>query len=124
MRLPAELEGKILVVRATLGETADARLVVDSGAGTSALSVACAQRLNLSMHERLRVRTPTGLTQVGTFVTPISVGSLSLPALRMAAVPLHNDNVDGLLGLDFFRAIGARSVTVRLDTAEVEVELT
>jgi hypothetical protein len=79
--------------------------------------------LNLPMHERLRVRTPTGLTQVGTFITSIRVASLTLEGLRMAAVPLHNDKVDGLLGLDFFRAIGARAVTVRLDAAEIDVEL-
>jgi predicted aspartyl protease len=121
IRIPARAEGKILVVDACIGE-AHARLVVDSGAGTSALSVACAARLGLAVHHSLRVRTPTGMSAVGAIVAPsLRVGPLEATRLRLAAVPLHNDKVDGLLGLDFFRAIKASAITLLLDEAAVEV---
>jgi predicted aspartyl protease len=98
--------------------------VVDSGAGTSALSVACAAKFGLPLEAGLRVRTPTGLTAVGAFRVPrLRVGPLEASNLRLAAVPLTNDRVDGLLGLDFFRALGATAVTLHLDTNEIEVHL-
>jgi predicted aspartyl protease len=98
--------------------------VVDSGAGTSALSLACAQRFDLPLRSGLRVRTPTGLSAVGAFRVPsLRVGPLEVRNLRLAAVPLPNDRVDGLLGLDFFRAVAASAVTIHLDTAEIEVQL-
>jgi predicted aspartyl protease len=121
VRIPARAEGKILVVDATIGE-AHARLVVDTGAGTSALSLGCAARLGLKVHEGLSVRTPTGLSAVGAFIVPsLRVGPLEVTRLRIAAVPLHNDKVDGLLGLDFFRAVQASAITVFLTEAAVEV---
>jgi predicted aspartyl protease len=121
LRVPARAEGKILVVDARIGEAA-ARLVVDTGAGTSALSLECAARLGLRVHEGLRVRTPTGLSAVGAFVVPsMRVGPLEATRLRVAAVPLHNDKVDGLLGLDFFRAMKASAITLLLDEAAIEV---
>jgi hypothetical protein len=43
--------------------------------------------------------------------------------MPFAVVPLPNDRVDGLLGLDFFRAIGAVAVTVCLDGPQVQVAL-
>lgn len=111
------------MVDATIG-AAHARLVVDTGAGTSALSVACAQRLALPVHEGLRVRTPTGLTAVGAFIVPsLRVGELEAKRLRLAAVPLSNDKIDGLLGLDFFRAVKAAAITLHLDEASIEVRL-
>jgi hypothetical protein len=36
-------------------------------------------------------------------------------------VPLKNDKIDGLLGLDFFRAVGATAITLLLNEAAVEV---
>jgi predicted aspartyl protease len=98
--------------------------VVDSGAGTSALSVACAAKFGLPLEAGLRVRTPTGLTAVGAFRVPsLRVGPLEVTNLRLAAVPLPNDRVDGLLGLDFFRALGATALTLHLEANEIEVEL-
>jgi predicted aspartyl protease len=107
-----------------LADGHQARLVVDTGAGTSALSSACAHRLRLPVHRGLRVRTPTGLTAVGTLRIPnLRVGSLEVGQMLFAVVPLPNDRVDGLLGLDFFRAIGAVAVTVCLDGPEMQVTL-
>jgi predicted aspartyl protease len=114
----------VLVVRALLGEGVAVRLVVDSGAGTSALSLGCAQKVGLALRAGLRVRTPTGLTAVGAFRVPsLRVGPLEVSNLRLAAVPLPNDRVDGLLGLDFFRALGAGALTLRLDETAIEVHL-
>lgn len=123
VKIPARAQGKILVVEASIGE-ARAHLVVDSGAGTSALSIVCASRLGFSVREGLHVRTPTGLTSMGAVVVPnVKVGPLQVSRMRMAAVPLQNDRVDGLLGLDFFRAVGAKAVTLLLDSNEIEVRL-
>ncbi len=123
VRIPARAEGKILVVDATIGE-AHARLVVDTGAGTSALSLGCAARLGLVVHQGLRVRTPTGMSAVGAFIVPsFRVGPLEVTRLRVAAVPLQNDTIDGLLGLDFFRAVKASAITLLLDEAQIEVRL-
>ena len=123
VRVPAEMEGKVLAVRATL-DAAESRLVVDTGAGTSAISLACARTMGLTVESGLRVRTPTGLIAVGTVcVSSIRVGPLEMRDARLAAVPLHNDRIDGLLGLDFFRAVGARSVTLDLEAGEVQVRL-
>ena len=114
----------MLVVRALLSGDVAVRLVVDSGAGTSALSLACAQKCGLSLQPGLRVRTPTGLSAVGAFRVPsLQVGPLEVRNLRLAAVPLPNDRVDGLLGLDFFRALGAAAVTLHLADREIEVHL-
>ena len=121
--IPAEAAGKVLAVRASL-DVIVLRLVVDTGAGTSALSVACAERYGLRVRHGLRVRTPTGLTSVGAFLVPrLRVGPLEVRNLRLAAVPLPNDRVDGLLGLDFFRAVGAEALTFRLDHRQIEVRL-
>lgn len=121
IRIPARAEGKILVVNACVGD-AEARLVVDTGAGTSALSVTCAARLALPIHSPLRVRTPAGLSAVGSYTVPrLRVGELEALRLRVAAIPLHNDSIDGLLGLDFFRAVKATAITLLLDEAALEV---
>ena len=125
MRIAAEPDGKVLAVRASFEDNgAQVRLVVDTGAGTSALSLGCAERYGLPIHTGLRVRTPTGLTVVGTYRVPrLRVGPLEVTNLRLAAVPLPNDRVDGLLGLDFFRALGAAAITISLRTSEIQVEL-
>ena len=123
VRVGAEPEGKVLAVQVGLGE-AHARLVVDTGAGTSAISLVCARKMGLQVEQGLRVRTPTGLISVGTVcVARLELGALAAEDMRLAAVPLHNDRIDGLLGLDFFRAVGARSVTLDLQAATVEVRL-
>ncbi|HYY89860.1 MAG TPA: retropepsin-like aspartic protease [Chloroflexota bacterium] len=124
--IPAEAEGKVLAIRAHLGASdgLEIRLVVDTGAGTSALSLGCAERHGLPVRSGLRVRTPTGLTSVGAFLIPrLRIGPLEVSNLRLAAVPLPNDRVDGLLGLDFFRAVGAASVTFRLHDRRIDVQL-
>ena len=124
MRIAAEAVGRVLAVQARLGDGGEIRLVVDSGAGTSALSLECAERYGLPIQTGLRVRTPTGLTAVGTFRVPsLRVGPLEVANLRLAAVPLPNDRVDGLLGLDFFRALGATAVTLQLEAQQIEVQL-
>ena len=124
VQIAAEAEGKVLAVRAVLGDGTSVRLVVDSGAGTSALSLTCCEKFGLPVRTGLRVRTPTGLTAVGAFRVPsLRVGPLEVTNLRLAAVPLPNDRIDGLLGLDFFRALGASAVTLHLERAEIEVHL-
>lgn len=123
--LPAQPRGKVLAVLAHVPDGPDLRLVVDTGAGTSAVSAACAARLRLTVRRDLHVRTPTGLAAVGSLVLPdVRIGELQVASLRCAVIPLPDDRVDGLLGLDFFRAVGARAVTVHLDRPpRVEVAL-
>jgi predicted aspartyl protease len=121
VRIEAEAQGKVLVVRG-LVEAGELRLVVDTGAGTSALSLDCAQRFGMLLRAGMRVRTPTGLTAVGAFrVASLRVGPFEVRNLRLAAVPLSNDHVHGLLGLDFFRAIGATALTLHLDDPHLDV---
>ena len=120
----AEPAGKVLIVRAMLAPSCEARMVVDTGAGTSAISLACAERLGLAVHRRLQVKTPTGQTAVGTVDLPLlAVGDLRVGPLQVAAIPLPDPRVDGLLGLDFFRAVGAVSVTITLDPPSGGVHL-
>ena len=122
--IEAETEGRVLVVRASLADDWLVRLVVDTGAGTSALSLSCARRLGAAIQEGFRVRTPTGLTAVGRLRVPhLRVGPLEVRDQRLAVVPLPNDRVDGLLGLDFFRTLGAEAVTLRFEPPQVEVRL-
>jgi predicted aspartyl protease len=114
--VPAEPAGRVLIVRAQIASGPEVRLVVDTGAGTSALGQVCANRLGLPVRRDLHVRTATGVRGVGTLaVRGLCVGPLAVPSFRLAVVPLPDDRVDGLLGLDFFRAIGARSVTLVLE---------
>ncbi len=120
--VPAEREGKVLVVRVRLGDDVEGRFVVDTGAGASGLSRACARRFDGSLMTNMHVRTPTGLTAVGSLYVPyLQVGPLKVTDQRLAVVPLANDRVDGLLGLDFFRAVGATSVAVNLREPSLEV---
>lgn len=123
--IPAEPEGKVLAVRGSVAPDCQVRLVLDTGAGTSALSLACAERLGLVVHRGLRVHTPTGLTGVGYVRLPsLRVGPLEVTNLRLAAVPLPNERIDGLLGLDFFRAMRATTLSVFLtNPARLEVLL-
>jgi hypothetical protein len=62
---------------------------------------------------------------VGTLaVRGLCVGPLAVPAFRLAVVPLPDDRIDGLLGLDFFRALAVRSLTLVLgDEPRLEVRL-
>jgi predicted aspartyl protease len=101
------------------------RLVVDTGAGTSALGEACASRLQLPIRRTMRVRTASGLGAVGTLaVRGLCVGPLEVPGFRLAVVPLPDTRVDGLLGLDFFRAVAASSLTLVLgEHARLEVTI-
>ncbi len=118
--VPVEPAGRVLVVRAQIADGPEARLVVDTGAGTSALGEACASRLGLPVRRNLRVRTASGHGRVGTpAVRGLCVGPLAVPSFRLAVVPLPDHRVDGLLGLDFFRAIDACSVTLVLGTNRV-----
>ncbi len=112
----------MLVVRVRLGGDLEARFVVDTGAGASGLSQACARRFAGAARTNMHVRTPTGLTAVGSLhLSSLQVGPLRADGLRLAIVPLPNDRVDGLLGLDFFRAVGAARVTVNLREPSLEV---
>ncbi len=113
--VPVEPAGRVLIVRAQIANGPEARLVVDTGAGTSALGRACASRLALPVRRGLHVRTASGSGGVGTLaVRGLCVGPLAVPSFRLAVVPLPDQRVDGLLGLDFFRALGARSLTLVL----------
>jgi predicted aspartyl protease len=123
--VPVEPAGRVLIARAEIAGGPEARLVVDTGAGTSALSEQCAGRLGLPVRRNLRVRTVTGVGGVGTLaVRGLCVGPLAVPDFRLAVVPLPDDRVDGLLGLDFFRALGAHSLTLVLgEQPRLEVSL-
>jgi hypothetical protein len=123
--VPVEPAGKVLIVRAEIAGGPEARLVVDTGAGTSALGEVCASRLSLPVRRDLHVRTAGGVGAVGSLaVRGLCVGPLAVPFFRLAVVPLPDSRVDGLLGLDFFRALGARSVTLVLgDEPRLEVTL-
>src|SRR5215216_5008 len=113
--IPVEPAGRVLIARAKIADGPNVRLVVDTGAGTSALGEACAGRLGLPVRRTLRVRTASGLGGVGTLaVRGLCVGPLEVPSFRLAVVPLPDTRVDGLLGLDFFRAVGACSLTLVL----------
>jgi predicted aspartyl protease len=113
--IPLEPAGRVLIVRAQIASGPEARLVVDTGAGTSALSQACAARLGLPVRSNLHVRTVTGVRGVGTLaVRGLCVGPLAVPSFRLAVVPLPDRRIDGLLGLDFFRALGAQSLMLAL----------
>ena len=123
--IPLEPAGRVLIVRAQIASGPEARLVVDTGAGTSALSQGCADRLDLPVRRNLHVRTATGVGGVGTLaVRGLCVGPLAVPSFRLAIVPLPDERVDGLLGLDFFRALSALSLTLVLgDDPCLEVTL-
>lgn len=113
--LPLEPAGRVLVVQAKIAQGPTVRLVVDTGAGTSALGESCANRLDLPVRRNLHVRTASGLGAVGTLsVRGLCVGPLELPSFRLAVIPLPDARVDGLLGLDFFRGIGATSLALEL----------
>ncbi len=123
--LPVEPAGRVLIVRAQIASGPEVRLVVDTGAGTSALGQACASRLGLPVRRDLHVRTASGVGGVGTLaVRGLCIGPLAVPSFRLAVVPLPDRRIDGLLGLDFFRALGARSLTLVLgEQARLEVTL-
>ena len=123
--LPVEPAGRVLIVRGQIASGPEVRLVVDTGAGTSALGQACASRLGLPVRRDLHVRTASGVGGVGTLaVRGLCIGPLAVPSFRLAVVPLPDRRVDGLLGLDFFRALGARSLTLVLgEQARLEVTL-
>jgi predicted aspartyl protease len=123
--LPVEPAGRVLIVRGQIASGPEVRLVVDTGAGTSALGQACASRLGLPVRRDLHVRTASGAGGVGTLaVRGLCIGPLAVPSFRLAVVPLPDRRVDGLLGLDFFRALGARSLTLVLgEQARLEVTL-
>jgi predicted aspartyl protease len=113
--IPLEPAGRVLIANAKIADGPSVRLVIDTGAGTSALGAACASRLGLPVRRTLRVRTASGLGGVGTLaVRGLCVGPLEVPGFRLAVVPLPDSRVDGLLGLDFFRAVRADSIAVVL----------
>jgi predicted aspartyl protease len=122
--IPVEPAGRVFAVCAQIAQGPDVRLVVDTGAGTSALGETCATRLGLPIRRNLHVRTASGAGAVGTLaVRGLCVGPLVAPSFRLAVVPLPDRRIDGLLGLDFFRAVGATSVTLVLDD-EPRLEVT
>ena len=122
--VPVEHLGSLLVVLATLDDSNQARLVVDTGASQTIISRRLATELGLASTAyatRVLLHTATGSVQVDAVI---------LDAIRIGGAELKNSQVlihdlpdlpftvDGLLGLSF---LGAYQIT--LDSSRGELHL-
>ena len=122
--VPVEPLGSVLVVLATLDDSNQARLVVDTGASQTIISRRLATELGLASTAyatRVLLHTATGSVQVDAVI---------LDAIRIGGAELKNSQVlihdlpdlpftvDGLLGLSF---LGAYQIT--LDSSRGELHL-
>ena len=123
--VPVERLGSVLVVMATLNDSKQARLIVDTGASQTIISRRLAAELGLSSTTyatRVLLHTASGSVQVDAVILDaIRIGEAEL---RKSQVLIHDlpdlpFTVDGLLGLSF---LGAYQIT--LDTSRGELHLT
>ena len=123
--VPVERSGSVLVVMATLNDSTQARLIVDTGASQTIISRRLAMELGLSSTAyptHVLLHTASGSVQVDAVILDaIRIGGAEL---RNSQVLIHDlpdlpFTVDGLLGLSF---LGAYQIT--LDTSRGELHLT
>jgi hypothetical protein len=116
VRLPIKFDGALPVIRAKLtlsdGRTADARLLVDTGAGASIILTAAftrKQRIALPNAVEFPSGGVGGMTSVRTGRIPrIQLGTIALddPLTSLSgdtAGALHDPDIDGLLGAEVLR---------------------
>ena len=104
--VPFEKRGQVVVIEAMLNGKTPAKLVVDTGATYTMISVATAKELDIDSsgkQRRLPIQTANGVIQAPlTSIESINVGGVemkNLAAVIHDAVP--NSQVAGLLGLNF-----------------------
>ncbi|WP_372785829.1 retroviral-like aspartic protease family protein [Phenylobacterium sp.] len=77
------------------------QFLIDTGANTSCVSKSLADRLALPTAEPARVHTIVGVRErPGVLIDRLQVGARNRKAVRAAVLPL-NDNLDGVLGIDW-----------------------
>ena len=122
--VPVERSGSVLVVMATLNDSKQARLIVDTGASQTIISRRLATELGLASTAyatRVLLHTASGSVQVDAVILDaIRIGGAEL---RNSQVLIHDlpdlpFTVDGLLGLSF---LGAYQIT--LDSSRGELHL-
>ncbi|HMX93119.1 MAG TPA: retropepsin-like aspartic protease [Nitrospira sp.] len=122
--VPVERSGSVLVVMATLNDSKQARLIVDTGASQTIISRRLATELGLASTAyatRVLLHTASGSVQVDAVIlNAIRIGGAEL---RNSQVLIHDlpdlpFTVDGLLGLSF---LGAYQIT--LDSSRGELHL-
>lgn len=122
--VPVEPLGSVLVVMATLNDSKQARLIVDTGASQTIISRRLATELGLASTAyatRVLLHTASGSVQVDAVILDaIRIGGAEL---RNSQVLIHDlpdlpFTVDGLLGLSF---LGAYQIT--LDSSRGELHL-
>lgn len=104
--VPFEKRGQVVVIEAMLNGKTPAKLVVDTGATYTMISVATAKELDINPsgnERRLPIQTANGTIQAPlTSLESINVGGMemkNLTAVIHDAVP--NSQIAGLLGLNF-----------------------
>jgi clan AA aspartic protease (TIGR02281 family) len=78
------------------------RLLVDTGATTTGISVALLQRLGArQLNRQVRVNTANGVTQMAMYrVSGLRVGNIEIADLEVLALPDPPHGAAGLLGMD------------------------
>lgn len=107
--IPFQLEGHFILVQGSIGDLADLNVVIDTGASSTTVSRAIANRLKLRGRPK----------QVQTYGSKVTVESVTLPAvqvgpMRFEEVPAwvaelsfpdmrRSLQIDALIGLDFLK---------------------
>src|SRR5947207_3209170 len=117
-RIAFQPGSRLGIVRATLNRTREARLLVDSGAERTTISVALARSLGIDLTHPLRRAPLYGVGQTTPIpivrVTHVRVGASEASGLEVSVYDLPPlFQVDGLLGVDFLRRF---RVTFEFDT--------